>query len=385
MIVAGHALVCRQLRLRDFRNFSELEIEFPAGGVAVVGANGSGKTNLLEAIYYLEILKSLRGAPDDQLVRFGADAFHVRGRFEDLTSGEVHEITAAYDARTRTKRVTIDGAPPVRLGDAIGRVRVVVFTPADMSIVAGSPAERRRFLDIVLSVNVAGHVAALQRYRHVLRQRNASLKSGGRTRELEAWDAGLVEAGARVVHDRARWVAEYRDEFERHACRVGGGTGARIAYLAGVPLDGVATIAQVKDAFAAELQRVAGRERERGMTLAGPHRDDLSLLALAPEREVDLRSYGSAGQLRTAAIALRMVEAESARRARGSRPMILLDDVFAELDAGRSRRTLAMLDEECHGQMILTAPKESDLPGGEGGSFVASLPRWRIEAGRIST
>jgi DNA replication and repair protein RecF len=383
MTVPAPSLACRQLRLRDFRNFADVELEIPAEGVAVIGENGSGKTNLLEAIYYLEIFRSLRGSPDEQLVRFGAEVFHLRGRFENGATGDRLEVTAAYEPKGRTKRVTVDGVPPERLGEAVGRVRAVVFSPTDMAIVAGPPSERRRFLDIVLSVNVPGHLAALQRYRHVLRQRNALLRAGGTADSLVAWDSALVEAGARIVTERAHWVEAWGAEFEMRACRVGGGAGPRIAYRPGVPIE-PRELADVDEAFLRELDRVRLRERERGVTLTGPHRDDMAIVVDSPEGEVDLRDFGSAGQMRTAAIALRMVEAETAKRV-GFAPILLLDDVFAELDAGRTRRILELLEEEGHGQVLLTAPKESDLDVGSSDDFVSALPRWRISGGRIES
>jgi DNA replication and repair protein RecF len=384
MTVSAPALACRQLRLRDFRNFTDVDLDIPAVGVAVIGENGAGKTNLLEAIYYLEIFRSLRGSTDEQLVRFGAEVFYLRGRFESAAAGPTIEVSAAYESTSRTKRVTIDGSAPDRLGDAVGRVRAVVFSPTDMAVVAGPPAERRRFLDIVLSVNVPGHLAALQRYRHVLRQRNAMLRAGGPMAALEAWDTALVEAGARILTERAQWIEAWSEEFERRACRVGGGAGPRIAYRPGVPLR-TTGLDGAREAFRTELERVRGRERERGITLTGPHRDDIAVIIDSPAGELDLRDFGSAGQMRTAAIALRMVEAETARRGGGA-PILLLDDVFAELDPGRTRRILELLEEEGYGQVLLAVPKESDLDmGAGGGGIVAALPRWRIAAGRIET
>jgi len=384
---AGRTQACSQIRLRNFRNFGALELEFPRAGVAVVGDNGSGKTNLLEAIYYLEIFRSFRGAPDEQVVRFGMDAFHLRARFEEPATGESVEVTAAWEVRSRTKRVTLDGAEPERIGDAIGRAGAVMFSPADVGIVAGSPAERRRFLDIVLSLNAPGYLPALQRYRHALRQRNAMLKTRAAAGLLEAWNAPLVEAGARVLAERARWTRQHAAAFTRRFEAVGEDMSARLAYRPGVRLDADDTLdlARTAESFAAELDRVAARERERGLTLAGPHRDDLQVLATADGAEFDLRDFGSGGQLRTAAIALRMIEAETVREARGRAPLILLDDVFAELDAGRSGRVLDMLEREGHGQVILTAPKESDVQLREAasGAFGRELVRWRIAAGRI--
>jgi DNA replication and repair protein RecF len=380
------AQVCRSLRLRQFRNFPELDLEFPDTGIAVIGDNGSGKTNLLESIYYLEIFRSFRSAPDEQLVRFGAEAFHIRAVFAEPGSDRELEITAAYEPRTRTKRVTVDGSEPERLGEAIGRVRVVVFSPSDMALVAGAPSERRRFLDIVLSVNVAGYLETLQRYRQVLRQRNAMLRARAAPALIEVWDPGFIDAGARVMYERARWLSEYAEAFERRYRAVGDGRRAIIEYRPGLrgQAEMLQDLEQVRQAMCGEAMRVAPRERERGMTLFGPHRDDIAILADSDDGAVELREFGSGGQMRTAAIALRLTEAVSARRARQASPMILLDDVFAELDPGRSRRLLDMLEAEGHGQVILTAPKASDVDrDGVGRSFDA-LPRWAIHNGRIS-
>ncbi len=125
------SFICRELRLRDYRNFAEIELRFPEAGVAIIGANGAGKTNLLEAIYYLEIFRSFRGAPDEQLVRFDAPAFHLRGRFEDSATGAVEEVTAAYEPKGRRKRVSVNGVETERLSEAIGHVGAVVFSPSD--------------------------------------------------------------------------------------------------------------------------------------------------------------------------------------------------------------------------------------------------------------
>ncbi|MEX0907344.1 MAG: DNA replication and repair protein RecF [Gemmatimonadota bacterium] len=386
MSVAPTALVCREIRLRQFRNFAELELFFPATGAAITGDNGAGKTNLLEAIHYLEIFRSFRGAPDEQLVRFGAEAFHIRGRFEDRASGRSLEITAAYEPRTRRKRVTLDDAEAERLGDAIGRLGTVVFSPSDVALVAGAPGERRRFLDIVLSLNVPGYLDALQRYRQVLRQRNSMLREG-RGSALGAWDEGLVQHGAIVISARAVWVEAYAGRYAEVYRAIGAGAGSTMSYHPDVPLDGNGSISLIADSFRARLDRVAQRERDRGVTLAGPHRDDLALVMQTADDAVDLRQFGSAGQMRTGAIALRMIEAETVRQARGFQPLLLLDDVFAELDVGRSRRILQLFREERHGQVILTAPKQTDvlIDGAGEGALLAPLARWTIAAAQVRT
>lgn len=379
------AVICTELLLRDFRNFEELRLELPPAGAAVIGDNGSGKTNLVEAVYYLEIFRSFRGAADEQLVRFDEQVFFIRGRFRDA-AGRALEVTAAYEPRTRTKRVSVNGCEPARLSDALGRLGAVVFSPSDMQIVAGGPGERRRFLDIVLSLNVPGYVETLQRYRHVLRQRNAMLRAQVDATVLAAFDEGLVQTGARLVGDRARWVAAHALRFTELFREIGDGRVATLRYHADVAHDAEADQAAAEQAFRDRLARVAPRERERGLTLAGPHRDDLALLLETPGPAVDLRQYGSGGQLRTGAIALRLVEADTIQAARGCRPLMLLDDVFAELDPGRSRRIIALFQQGGHGQVLLTAPKPGDvdlLP--LAGAGPAEVARWRIAHGRIDS
>ena len=371
--------VLERLRLRQYRNFGDLDVSFPAAGVAIIGENGSGKTNLLEAIYYLEIFRSFRGASDDQLVRFSGEVFSVRGELQ--TADKALEVTAGFELRTHKKRILVDGSEPERIGDALGRIGAVVFSPSDVSIISGSPNERRRFLDIVLSVNQPGYVAALQRYRQLLKNRNAVLKSGRADAEqLNAWNEGLSEAGARVMLARSQWVDRHAASFAAKYQAISGGTSGSVAYAAGVRgLSELTDLESVKQAYRIELERCEVRDRERRMTHAGPHRDHLEIQFATSNGAVDLREFGSGGQVRTAAIALRMVEAETIHAARGRDCVVLLDDVFAELDAPRSARILELLEAEEKGQVILTAPKESDvqLRGGR-------LETWRIAAGVIT-
>lgn len=370
------SFVCRELRLRQFRNFAELDVVFPSEGAAVIGPNGSGKTNLVEALYYLEIFRSFRGSADGQLVRFGEEAFHVRGRFEDPSTGSELEVTAAYETRRGLKKVTVNGAEPDRLGDALGRIGVVVFSPTDVAIIAGAPGERRRFLDIVLSLNAPGYLEAIQRYRHTLKQRNVLLKDRVGAAQLEPWTVALVEMGANVMHARARWVDAHGPGFSARYAGIGGEAAARMEYRPSVP-DAAGADTDMADALRAELDRVADREWDRGTTLRGPHRDDLGFIREDDADGRDLRDFGSGGQQRTAAVSLRLVEAATIREARGRAPIVLLDDIFAELDPGRSERLLEQLEEE-PGQAILTAPKASDIEVRHG-----ALERWRIGGGRI--
>ncbi|MBA2668831.1 MAG: DNA replication/repair protein RecF [Gemmatimonadetes bacterium] len=372
------------LHLRNFRNFEDQRLDIPPGGLALVGDNGQGKTNLLEAIYYLQIFRSFRGAADEQLVRFGEDVFRVAGRLH--SSGGEREVTAAYDRRARIKKVTIDGQEPRRLGEGIGNVPAVIFSPSDVAIVSGSPSERRRYLDILLSLAVPGYLQALQRYRQVLTRRNALLRAGAPSAEVTAWNHGLVSTGARVVAPRSVWVREHAAAFSERVASISGGSAGQVEYESSVelPADPIDShnVSAVEAAFHEQLERAGEREQRRGMTLVGPHRDDLRIRGErenTPGEWVDLRTYGSGGQQRTAAVALRMIEAETLKSASGEEPVILLDDVFAELDPGRSTRILAWVREEEGGQVILTAPKPSDLER----RGIGVVP-WSIRSGVVS-
>jgi len=356
-------------------------VEFPPAGLLLVGDNGQGKTNLLEALYYLEIFRSFRGAPDDQLVRFGEDAFWLELRFAE-GSGE-RRITAAYDRRGRRKRVTVDGGEPERMADVVGTIGIAVFAPFDLEIVTGPPTQRRRFLDILLSRVEPGYLQALQRYRQVLARRNALLRAGAPGAEVAAWDEGLVRWGSRISAARALWIGERSAAFAAHYARVSGGSAGWMRHETPLVEEGhAATEEGVAEAFRLELQRQAERERRRGVTLVGPHRDDVALAMVRPEAApVDLRTFGSGGQQRTAALALRMLEAETLRDAHGRAPVLLLDDAFAELDPGRTRRILEWIEAEggpAAGQVIVTAPKRSEVEFRGGG-----LPLWGIEGGRL--
>jgi DNA replication and repair protein RecF len=355
-------------------------LELPAQGAAIVGDNGQGKTNLLEAVYYLEIFRSFRGAPDEQLVRFGEEVFRIEGRMED-DEGRSRSVSAAFDRRGRKKKVAVNGAEPERLGDGLGQVGAVIFSPSDVELVSGGPGGRRRFLDIVLSLAEPGYLHALQRYRQALFQRNTLLRQNRPRSMVELWDAGLVAAGSRVAAARAAWVREHARSFAEHYARVAGGHPGHMAYASSAPeLGEAATPADVAAAFAEALAKNADREQRRGMTLVGPHRDDLRFtIDGADGGALELRTYGSGGQQRTAAIALRMVEAETIHAVRGREPIILLDDVFAELDPGRSQRIVDWIEnEEGGGQVLLTSPKPTDFRlRGE------TLPRWGIRDGVI--
>ncbi len=371
----------RHLSLRHFRNLEIQDLEIPSEGLALVGANAQGKSNFLESIYYLETFRSFRGARDEQLVGFGHDVFRVEGRLEDPLGGRpLSRLSAAFQRRGRVKKVTVDGVEPPRMSDGLGRLGAVIFSPSDVAMINEGPAERRRFLDIVLSLNISGYLRSLQEYRQVLAQRNAVLKEGAAAALVQVWNEPLVRAGARVSYERARWVDERSTAFATYYSEISGGQQASLTYRPSVevpPSESVQPPEVWADGFRAALAAAREREARMGTTVVGPHRDELRI-TLDGERDLEVRDFGSGGQRRTAALGLRLIEAATIRDARGLEPLVLMDDVFAELDADRSERILDLIEREEAGQVILTAPKESDVRLRRD-----VLPRWGIRNGRI--
>jgi len=372
-----------KLALSHFRNLGTQDLELPAEGVALIGDNAQGKSNFLEAIYYLETFRSFRRARDEQLVGFGEDVFRVVGSGmcgEEEAGGGKVEVAAAFERRGKRKKVSVDGAEPERLGDALGRLSAVIFSPADLELVSGGPKERRRFLDIVLSLNEPGYLASLQDYRRILASRNASLKEGHSASVVTAWNDGLTRAGSDLIRARKRWIEEGSSVFGDCYARVSDDARARMAYRSSVDLGGATSAEEVREAYLTALAGSTEKDRRFGTTTVGPHRDDLLLKLEGSSDGSDLRDYGSGGQRRTAALALRLVEARTIRERRGAMPLILLDDVFAELDSGRSERVLELIEAEEVGQVFLTAPRESDVRVKRD-----TLARWHITSGVISS
>ncbi len=365
---AGAAL--RRLVVRDFRNIQRLDTAVPAVGVAVVGENGHGKTNLLEAIYYLQLQRSFRGARDVELVRFGEDAFHLSA---EVSSGKARRISVGFTRSPKRKKVVLDGDEVPRLSDAIGALPAVIFSPADVALVSDSPGVRRHYLDVVLALTSRSYLRALQRYRTALAHRNAALREDVADADERAsvWEPALAEHGAVIWRERGNWVAAHAEHFAELCVAIGesGAAGLRLAR----------SVDDDDDAGARLLEALSRRRKldlMRGATQSGPHRDDLALTLDGRE----LRTFGSSGQQRTAAIALRLLEAATLRSAIGLEPLLLLDDPFAELDSRRTARILELLLAEGEmGQCVLVVPRETDIP-----RELMRLERWTMHHGALS-
>lgn len=352
------------LQLWSFRNLADRSFEVPRQGLALLGANGQGKTSLLEAIAYPVLFRSFRTALDAELARFGSPGFRVEVEFERET--RCRSVGATFRVAGRKKRVELDGAPVERMVEAAGHWLAVVFAPEDVRLASGPGAGRRLFLDRTLALSDRTYLTALSRYRAALAQRNAALRQG--RRDLAgAFDQPMGQAGAQVVARRIAWVRQVREDFTALLIAIGEHHGEGELAYQGTP--------ELADpgAWAERLTAAGPRDEARRMTTIGPHRDDLALrLSGRP-----LREYGSTGQHRSAAIALKLLELATIERATGGCPALLLDDVFAELDADRQARLAELLLKDRRAQLFVTAPRQDELPSG------LALPAWRVEAGEI--
>ncbi|HLZ21656.1 MAG TPA: DNA replication/repair protein RecF [Ktedonobacterales bacterium] len=406
-----------RLRLTDFRNYAELDLPLPRGLVVFTGKNAQGKSNLLEAVMLIATSRSFRTNTEREAVRWGAPGHFAR---VDATvarhSGEMHievviadtglpagadrgatpqESNLSLPPAPFRKRIRINGTPR-RAMDLLGQVTVVVFAPTDLDLVTGSPAERRRFLDMTLCQVRPAYCRALSQYQKILTQRGALLR---RIREgedsphaLAYWDDQLARLAAPIFRERAAFLAT----AEATAARVyaalahdvdagdddatGGGSSTetedsslRLVYHPSY--DG--PLNEADDAIVAAIQaRLTGlrrREIAQGVNVLGPHRDDLAFLA----GRVDLSTYGSRGQQRSVALALKLAELEYIERETGDQPILLLDDVLSELDAQRRADLLAAVHDL--DQVLLTTTDAASVPG----DALAHASIFSVRAGRV--
>jgi len=330
-----------QLWLTNFRGYAEAGATFAPGLTAVVGSNGEGKTNLLEAVAYLATLESFRGAPVDALIRVGAGQAVVRGVAERDDRELLLEAELVTGGRNRAQ---VNRQPLRRARDLLGALRVTVFAPDDLDLVKGGPGERRRYLDDVLVALHPRNDALRADVDRILRQRNALLKqAGGRlgpevALTLDVWDAKLAAAGEALARARQDLVTELAPLLQRAYCDVA---------QRDVAIDMRYEPGWLSAGLGAALEAGRAEDLRRGVSLVGPHRDELDLAL----RNMPARTHGSQGEQRSLALALRLAAHRVVALATGSSPVLLLDDVFSELDAGRSDALLAHLPT---GQIILS-------------------------------
>ena len=350
------------LRLRDFRNYARLDADFSPGFHLLLGDNAQGKTNILEAVYLLATLRSFRGVGGAQIIRHGQKGYFAGGNV--VGQGE-HEIKMYWSVKER--KLALDGRPVKKLTDYFGVLRTVVFCTEDLQLVKGAARARRRFLDLLLAQTQPGYLSLLQRYMRAVRARNALLKQRSADEAtLDSFSRELVELGDPIIRARRELAPKFSPLARLAYRRISNDAEElRIEYQPSVKKD-----------FAVELAQSRGRERTYRSTLVGPHRDDLQLLL----NEKSAAQFGSEGQKRTLAIALKMAQAEYLAGIHGSAPILLIDDVMGELDVKRRGGFLPLLEQarKAGGQVFMTATEEN-WPSELG----RDLQKWEVKAGTI--
>ena len=379
------------LRLSNFRNLVEVDLEIPAGVSVYSGQNAQGKTALVEAVYILAIARSFRAENERELVNFaaarGGEMALVEGLVEDpddatgrqrvIVGYRVSTSAAASGPGYRVSKEIRVNRMRRTAGGLVGLVHAVLFSALDIELVQGSPSARRRFLDILISQADPVYLKTLQRYQQVLRQRNRllRLRREGRAApdEMEFWDGELVKEGSWLTWRRREVMDVLAPACVRHHRDLSGpGEMLELCYQPSVPLpdDADSMAASYHDA----LRAVAPRERATAATAAGPHRDDFDIVV----NGADMGAYASRGQARTLALALRLAEAETLSAVRGARPLLLLDDALSEMDASRRRRVLEKASQ--YPQVLITTTDTEQVSG----FFGASASYFRVDGGQIS-
>lgn len=314
-----------RVTLNNYRNYGSLGLDLSPGLNVFTGENAQGKTNLLEAVYFTGVGRSMRTPRDKELIRWGDDMARIRadavGRYGKS------RVEIVIDKR-ENKRVAINGAPVKKLGELMGVIMVVLFSPDEIAIIKEAPGERRRFIDIALSQISRPYFYLLTRYNRILAQRNRLLKAGSGADTLDVWDLQLADSGAKIIKTRKGFIARLNGLADRnHEYLTAGRERLTLRYES---MDGE-TEDEIREKFLSELKRTREKDVFQGYTHVGAQTDDMAVLA----GDLDIRKFGSQGQQRTAALSLKLAQLDLFYEETGEYPVLLLDDIFSELDETR--------------------------------------------------
>jgi len=357
------------LDLRDFRSYESLRFEPTEGVNVLVGENGAGKTSVLEAIGYLGMMRSFRGVSDLALVREGAGAAVMRGGMGGAPTETRVECELPREGR---RKVLVNQKKPQRLRDVLLTVPIVAFAPDDLDVVKRGPAIRRDYLDDLASRLWPQAGQDLTEYERAVRQRNALLKQEGRNTDsetLDVWDQRLADAGARVLLHRRNLAVALQGHLQGAYAVVGGEGTLAWAYRSTWGSEGAAGYEDLMESLMAALLEKRRKDMEVRSTTLGPHRDEPSLLL----DERSTRTRASQGEQRTAALALRIGAYRIIEEMRDHKPILLLDDVFSELDDARAQRVVDLIES---GQVFVTTARDDEVP--------IRGRRWSVKDGSVS-
>ena len=353
-------MILRSLHIRGLRAHADSTVRFEDGVNVIIGPNGVGKTNILEAIHLLCLSRSFLTSRDQVVLQRGASHYEVVGTFDTERRGEV-KVRVAF-VPGEGKKVFVGGSPLERMTDIVGRFPVVIFSPDDQRLTAEGPEYRRRFVDNIISQSSPVYLENLLRFRQALKQRNELLHHARRSRRapdpgvLDALTDQLLEPGAAIIASRMAFIEAFSSHLDAAYTRISDVAERPSMAYEPFPGDGQPAPnggADVREAYRQQLQRSAGRERERGMTMVGPHRHDLDFFLDA----MPVRRYASQGQHRTFGMALKLAQYDYLQERGQERPILLLDDVFDNLDPARIEAFLAILASDAVGQSVTTAAR----------------------------
>lgn len=351
-----------KLSLRDFRNHENLDLTFASGATTIVGRNGRGKTNIVEAVHYLATLGSHRVSQDSPLIRNGQNSASVLAQVEKHNRQAKVELTINYPG---ANKVSLNGNPLPKSRDILGLVTTVIFSPEDLDLVKGDPAARRRFIDELGTLLTPKFSNTRSDYERTLKQRNTLLKSLGRRSPstqaratLDAWDEQLIQSGAEIIYTRLENIKRIEPHLTEFGTAISGDTEPLLTSYTNSWLPSeIVDKNEIVELFKTELENRNKDEVDRGVTLVGPHRDDLNIQL----SNLPAKGYASHGQSWSIAIALRLAAFKSLRE-HDDDPILILDDVFAELDEKRRTRLISIItDVE---QTLITAAVLEDIPKG---------------------
>lgn len=350
-------MLLNSIKLKNYRNYESLELETPHMVNVFLGANAQGKTNLLEAILVLALTKSHRTSKDKELIGWHSDQAFISGSVDKKYGRLSLELMYGH----KGKKAKLNGLEQRKLSDYVGGLNVVMFAPEDLEIVKGTPGVRRRFLDMEIGQVQPGYLHWLQQYHKVLQQRNNVLKHGYQATDkamLEVWNMQLAQFGVKIMMKRKHFIDKLQIYAKQiHAGITNGAEELRLAYRPSFECEALQDEAMLFDQFMVKLTQVSDQEFRRGISLVGPHRDDILFYINDKEAQV----FGSQGQQRTTALSIKLAELELIHEEIGEYPILLLDDVLSELDRNRQTQLIETFQSKVQTFITTTGLESVDM------------------------